>query len=179
MKRLIKTCTVLLLLIGLSISVTAQEQANTIPPQVQKFKRFIGTWTATVNLRDDQQKIHNFKQQFVFTSIADGNGLYVEELADSPEFGKMAGSDLIGYDPYEKLIHCYTVDNMGTTHDHICTWKSDDNFYMEHNSIRNGKKYAEKINIVFKGNDSMEASMTSLLDGKVTMSSTATYTRVK
>ena len=179
MKRFIHTGIILLLFAGLSMAASAQEKANTIPPQVQKFKRFVGTWTATVTMKDDQQKTHTFTQKFVFSSIAGGNGLYAEESADSPEFGKMTGSDLLGYDPYEKQIHCYTVDNMGTTHDHICTWKSDDNFYMEHNSIRNGKKYTEKINLVFKGNDTIDATMTSFLDGKVSESSTATYTRNK
>ncbi len=156
-----------LLLLGPALVSVAQKGDAAGPAEVQNLKIFIGTWKGNMTMKDAMQKSYPVAQTFICTSIAGGNGIYVEEIAESPEMGKMVGSDLIGYDPYGKQMHCFTVDNMGTAHDHLCSWKNDNQFYLEHNSMRDGKKYQEQIDLVFKGTDVMEMNLRVYVDGKL------------
>lgn len=48
-----------------------------------------------------------------------GSGLYMDESATMSDLGKLDGGNIIGYDPYDKKLHWFSVDNFGTTHDHI------------------------------------------------------------
>jgi hypothetical protein len=50
---------------------------------------------------------------------------------------------------------------------------------MEHNSMREGKAYQEKIDLVFKGKDTVDFSVISSLDGTVTETSTGTVKKAK
>jgi hypothetical protein len=119
------------------------------------------------------------KAEWNFRSVAGGHGVYLEETVTDPASGTLKSSDLMGFDPYDKKIHVYTVDNMGTCHDHICEWKSPEHFYLEHNSMRDGKVYIEKINMVMKGNDSFESDYKAILDGKIVGTGQGTLTRAK
>jgi len=167
MARLLKGCIMsVMAIVILSAGAKAQQGNAATPPEVQNLMKFVGMWKGNMTMTDSQQKTHTIKQTVVCTPIAGGNGIYVEEAAESAEMGKMTGSDIMGYDPYAKQLHCFTVDNMGTAHDHLCTWKSDDHLYMEHNSMRDGKNYQEKIDMIFKGKDMMQFSMTTWSDGK-------------
>ena len=56
---------------------------------------------------------------------------------------------------------------MGTCHDHDCTWKTPDHFYVEHNSVRDGKAYKESVDLVFKDKNTLDFSETATLDGNV------------
>lgn len=184
MKKAYSFIIVLSLALGPMIAgVFGQEKAAT-PVEVQNLMKFIGMWKGDMTMKDSQQKTFSIKQTVVCTPIAGGSGIYIEEVSESPDMGKMTGSDIMGYDPYAKQLHCFTVDNMGTAHDHLCTWKNDNHLYMEHNSVRDGKTYQEKIDMVFTDKTHLQFSMTTYVDGKTmetgegTMNKTA-YTKAE
>jgi hypothetical protein len=168
--------TVMALAAGIMTS-RGQENAPVVPDQVRKLDKFIGTWKAELVYNHDN-KSDKIMSTMTFRSISGGFGVYADETSTSPVLGTMKGADLLGYDPFSKEIHCYTVDNMGTTHDHICQWKTDNDFYLEHNSMREGRKYQEKILCSFMGNDKMSFKADAYLDGKLVESTSGTYTRV-
>ena len=132
---------------------------------MNNFKQFIGIWEADAVLTIDG-KPHKILYHINFRRAADGKGLYADEWFSDTALGNMKGANLIGYDPYDSKVHWYSVDNMGTTHEHIGDWKGSDDFYMEHNGMREGKKYVEKISMKFNGKGEMEFQLNSTLDGK-------------
>jgi hypothetical protein len=169
--------TIAMLMVSVSVA-NAQEKKQEIPAAIRNAQQWIGKWSGTMTMAM-QGKTFKPKAEWVFRSVAGGYGVYLEQTSTDPELGTMNSSDLMGFDPFDQKIHVYTVDNMGTCHDHICEWKSADHFYLEHNSIRNGKTYTEKIDMVMKGKDSFDTDYKGILDGKVTESGQGIMKRVK
>ena len=156
-----------LLVLGCTVTMQAQEKKDAVPAEAAKLNKFIGKWVGPATITDDKNQSVKITSTMVFQSVAGGYGIYGTESSDDPKMGKFRGSDLMGYDPYDKKIHCYTVDNTGICHDHICSWKSPDKFHMEHQSTRDGKAFKEEVDIFFKDRNTTEYSIISSLDGKV------------
>ena len=154
----------------------AQEKGQKINPGISKFAKSLGTWHSNFNSTTNG-KTQVLDYTVVFSSVADGNGVYMEETAKGPEAGTYHAGNIIGYDQYDKKLHWYTVDNTGVAHDHIVTWKGDNHYSFVHNGVRNGKKYSENLEGTFKGENSMEIVYTAKLDGKVTEKSQGTFER--
>ncbi len=164
------------MILAVSAQKISAQQSSTIPAEVQKLDKFLGSWKGT--LTDIHQKEQTqVTAQITFKPVAGGWGLYAEELDSDPKSGELKGVDLMGYDPYAKKLHCYTVDNTGTTHDHLCTWKSDNVFYMEHNSMRDGKSYQEKITCTFKGKDQIDFKLETFIGGQLDETLAGLYNR--
>jgi hypothetical protein len=157
--------------------LSAQDGDRKIDPGILNFSRCIGTWHSDFNSTMDG-KATVVDYTVTFSSIASGNGIYMEERATSPEMGTYTCGNLIGYDPYGKRLHWFSVDNMGSTHDHSVVWKSPDHFVMSHSSMRNGKKYTEDLDGIIKSDRAMDLTFVAKLDGKVTEKGQGTFERV-
>ena len=77
----------------------------------------------------------------------------------------MKGANLVGFDPYDSKIKWFSVDNMGTAHEHIGEWLTPDHLFIEHNGVRDGRKYVEKIDFTFKSKDEMMFKLVGTYDG--------------
>jgi hypothetical protein len=91
----------------------------------------------------------------------------------------MHASDLFGYDRSDGKLHCYTVDNMGTTRDLVCDWESPDHLVMGYNRIENGKQVTEKLDFTLKEDNILEFTGNSITDGKTQWSGTGTFHRIE
>jgi hypothetical protein len=101
----------------------------------------------------------------------------MHEWADVPELGKFDGENLIGYDPVKKELLWYTVNNVGTTHEHTVTWNSDKEMHLEHNGMLDGKQYKENGTAVFKDPNTVELNIIETLDGKEQSTMKAVFKR--
>lgn len=160
-KTTFKTILAAVLLLFALNMVNAQET----PQALSDLMRLEGHWEGQATLVLDG-KTYTFPYHFDFKKTAGGSGLLMEEWFNSTELGKLSGTNLIGYNANDDKIHWFSVDNFGTTHDHTGTWKSREHFYMETTETIQKKKYVEKINLIFKGNDTLELSLLATLDGK-------------
>lgn len=151
-------------------------RAQEMPQALKNTMRFEGSWQGEATYTTEG-KTYNFPYYFDFKKAADGKGLYADEWFDSPELGHLQAADLLGYNANDGKIHIFTVDNFGTTHDHLCTWKGADHFYMEANETIEHKRYVEKIDVIFQGNDAFTLSLIASLDGKETERLSATFAR--
>ena len=158
---------VAVLFVAATCVAQAQAKKAALPGDQASLQKFVGKWSGTTNMTDDKKQSLKILTHMNFTSVADGNGIYGVEYFDDPKAGKLRASYLCGYDPYQKKIHFYAIDNMGTCHDHDCTWKTPDHFYVEHNSVRDGKAYKESVDLVFKDKNTLDFSETDTLDGNV------------
>ena len=139
--------------------------AQEVPQALSDLMRLEGHWEGQATLILEG-KTYTFPYHTDFKKTADGSGLLMEEWFSSEELGKLMGTNLIGYNANGAKIHWFSVDNFGTTHDHTGTWKSREYFYMETTEMMQKKKYKEKIDLIFKGNDTLELSLSATLDGK-------------
>jgi hypothetical protein len=123
-------------------------------------------------------KTYQFDYTVKCMPIAGGNGAYWEEYGMHPAMGEMHTSDLFGYNTADGKLHCFTVDNMGESRDQICDWKSSDHLSIEYDGLKDGKEYNNKMDLSFTGDDILDFSAVSSVDGKVAWSGSGTFHKV-
>jgi hypothetical protein len=158
--------------------VQAQSSAPAMPEAVINLNKFNGSWQASVSSQMGD-KTYKFDYTVKCTPVAGGNGSYWEESGSEPSIGDMSASDLIGYNRTDGKLHCYSVDNMGTTRDNICEWKSPDHLVMQYQGRENGKQIVSKMDLVLTGDDVMEFTMNTTQDGKPQMSGSGTFHKIE
>jgi len=138
--------------------------------------RLEGLWTGPCNMILDS-KSYQIKYSLNFRSILNGIGMQMDENFQHTELGSYQGTNLIGYDPNEKIIHWFSVDNMGTTHNHIIRWINVNRIEMEHQSVQNGKKYTEQAFIQFRNDQTFEMQLIAKSDNKTVQELTGTLSK--
>jgi hypothetical protein len=144
----------------------AQDKKPVQPAALEFLLGLEGKWQATATMKTGD-KVSTFQYFSDFRRTAEGHGLVMDESAELPDMGKMQGTNLIGYDPFDGNIHWFSVDNMGTAHDHVGKMVDKDHFRMVHNSTRDGKVYREDIDVIRKGPKEVSLKVVSSLDGIV------------
>jgi hypothetical protein len=161
---------------GLFMNSYAQEQAAGQPRDLQYIMEIAGNWEGPATMKTDGKELH-FTYHADFKKIAAGNGLDMHEWCDIPGMGKMDGGNLIGFDPNDGKIHWYSVDNMGTTHEHVGSFSDHDHFSMVHKSMHEGKEYLETLEMVRKGKDKLYIKLVGMTNGKEDEVITADFQR--
>ena len=134
------------------------------PVEISSLMKFVGSWQSDASLTTEGKTV-KVNYWVNCKKTADGNGIIADEGFSSPDFGTMSGSNLAGFDPYDSKIKWFSVDNMGTAHEHTGEWVSPDHLFLEHDGMRDGKKYVEKMDFVFSGNDVLNFKLIGTLDG--------------
>jgi hypothetical protein len=142
----------------------SQQREQQIPAPVQNLMKFIGRWEshATIASGDKTYKVIYW---VTCRKTAGGNGIYMDEGFTIPETGNVKGADLAGYDPFDLKIKWFSVDNMGTTHQHVGEWVDSNHLFIEYDAARDGKQFVEKIDFIFKTPDVLDFKLIGTLDG--------------
>jgi hypothetical protein len=134
------------------------------PDAIKNLMKFLGDWQSKAALTMEG-KTHDVDYMVSCTKTADGNGIFADEKVTIPEMGTLKGANLAGYDPYDKKIKWFSVDNMGTTHEHVGEWKSPDHLFIHYAGMRDGKKYEENIDFHFMGTNELHFKLVATLGG--------------
>lgn len=153
------TLSLLILITGLSNSLTAQTP-------LENLFRLEGRWEGEATLILDGNTF-NFTYYADFKKNDEGSGMYMEEWFSHADLGSLKGYNLIGYNARDEKIHWFSVDNFGTTHDHLGYWRTNDHFYMEATEKHQGKKFEEKIDIVFINENEISLHLVATIGGKL------------
>uniref|UniRef100_A0A7C2SP99 DUF1579 domain-containing protein n=1 Tax=Thermoanaerobaculum aquaticum TaxID=1312852 RepID=A0A7C2SP99_9BACT len=166
-----------LVMVGLFAGgANAQDETGVTPEILKAALRLEGRWEANA-LGQLGGKTQSFKYNMHFHKTASGSGLLMYETANIPDIGKLDGTNLIGYDPYDGKLHWFSVDNLGTTHDHTGELLSKDHIRLIHESSREGKSYREQIDIEFLSADRVKMKLVGTLDGNVEETLEGTFVR--
>ena len=140
-----KKLALIALIAGLGFS---KAHSQTIPDPLNKLFRLEGNWMAlTTMVLDGNTFTFNYYASFVRN--AENSGMYMEEHFSIPDLGELKGYNLIGFNARDEKIHWFSVDNFGTTHEHLGYWISDDHFIMSVTEKHDGKKFEETIEMTF------------------------------
>jgi len=161
-----------ILITGLSfITTTAQT-----PTALDNLFRFDGSWAGEATLILEGNTF-NFTYYADFKKNNESSGMYMEEWFSHPDLGSLKGYNLIGYNARDEKIHWFSVDNFGTCHEHLGYWKTNDHFYMETTEKHKGKKFEEKIDIIFKSNDELLFHLIATIGGQLYEDATVIFHR--
>jgi len=157
----------------------AQSMNEATAAQLKMLLQFQGFWeTNAATLQMDGKEQH-FAYTADFKTTADNNGFTMIEKANIPGMGKLYGANLAGVSPNDGKIHWFSVDNLGTTHEHTGLFTDSRHFSMTHTGLQNGKEYLETISVTFDGKGLMHMKETATLDGKTLLVITGTFHRRK
>lgn len=159
---------ILVALFGIISASTSYAQTET-PPTPEILKRVLsleGKWEGKATMQMGG-KTYNFQYFMHYRKTADDNGLYMDEHATIPDVGRLIGGNIIGFDPYEQKLHWFSVDNFGTTHDHIGELIDKDHLRLIHESQREGKTYREEIDFEWKSPKQLHAKLIGTLNGQI------------
>jgi hypothetical protein len=179
MKRtnlLFVSATVLLLLTAATLTARARTIAEDPPRDLARMLVMEGSWTSEGQMMYGG-KTYAITYKCTFKKTADGSGMTMEEWFDSPDLGKMRGMNLIGYDVNTKTVRWFSVDNMGTAHEHTGTWTSDTHFSMDFHGKSEGKKFDEVITMDLEGHDRCKVHVTGNVAGKLREEFTGVFVR--
>lgn len=121
-------------------------------------------------------KTYSLEYHADFHRTKDGSGLQMTEWFDSSDLGAFRGENLIGFDPITKKIRWFSVDNLGTTHEHVGDWTSPTRFSMEHRGVREGKKEVETVSMDLRG-ENLFVHIVATLGGKKGQELSGTFRR--
>ena len=161
------------LLAGLGFS---NSNAQSVPEALNKLFRFEGNWMAPTTMVLDGNT-YNFNYYASFSKSAESSGMYMEESFSSPELGDLKGYNMIGFNSRDGKIHWFTVDNFGTTHEHLGYWITDDHFFMSVIEKHDGKKFEELIDMTFIDNDHVSFHLIAKLANTVFEEVSGTFER--
>jgi len=121
-----------------------------VPEQAARLQRLVGTWkgTATITMGKDVVKATARMQ---CERAAGGLGIRCTDRFDIPGMGVYEESDIMGYDPGDRLVHWFSVTSMGETHDHKGSWDGDTLVLQHTGPSPDGKLYSERIAMTVSG----------------------------
>jgi hypothetical protein len=150
--------------------------ANEMPDVLRKALSLEGEWEADATLNLGGQVL-NFKYRMSYRRLNHTPSLYMQEEGEIPGIGTLIGVNLIGYDPYGEKLHWFTVDNFGTTHDHICELLAEDHMQLIHASEKEGKRFREITDLFWRSADEVAARLVATLGGEVEEELEGTFVR--
>lgn len=151
------------------------EEPKGPPPALERLMKLEGHWVGEARMVIEG-KGYTVTYHADFRRTKDGSGLTMSEWFDSADLGSFRGENLIGYDPFTKRIRWFSVDNMGTAHEHAGDWTSETRYAMEHRGLRQGRKYLEKVSMEVQG-EALAVRMVGALGGKKTEELSGTFRR--
>ena len=152
-------------LFTLLLCQSATAQAPETPEAVKNMMALVGRWEATdVKLTIGDQ---HYTTPYLIncTAINDGTGLMMQEGANIPGLAELKGMNLVGWDPNLQQMHVYSVDNLGTCHDHVGYWNCANELYVQYQGVIEGKMYVEQIWIRLEEGGRMHLILLGELNG--------------
>lgn len=162
------------LLAALLVAVVAIAQEM---PEAQKnLAQFEGMWVCKnpdIRMGDQQ-----FKGLYTLDChlVNDNTGILAHEKFQSDDF-TMLGENLIGFDPYLKLVHLYSIDNTGTAHDHYGFWIDSKNLFVQYQGVVEGKMYVEQIWMSLPDANTLQVKLHGMHNGELVENINAVFTK--
>jgi len=169
-----------LLLAGLLATVPALAQTyEATSSQLKMLLQLKGYWTTNAATMQTDGKEYKFAYYADFKTTSDNNGIVMHEWATIPGMGKLDGTNLAGINMYDGKVHWFSVDNMGTTHEHIGEFTNSKHFSMTYKGPQEGKAYVETLTMDFTDANTLQLKQVGTLDGKEAVLITGTFHRTK
>lgn len=130
----------------------AQGMFSPPPEPVKQLYRFIGDWHGKAIACMGKDTVR-FPLTIRAEKTADGWGVLATARGDMGKMGTYHETDMFGWSPQSKLVHLFTVTNMGETHDHSGDWLKDEKTTLKltFTQPQEGREFKEEIMAILHG----------------------------
>lgn len=139
--------------------------------------QFVGKWVSSDIKLTMGGKTYGGKYTFDCSAVNMNTGIIAHEHFENSEMGHMMGENLLGYDPNLQQVHLYSIDNMGTAHDHYGFWIDNHHLFLQYQGVVEGKMYVEQIDMVFKDQNTMQLKLSAMLNGEIFETANGIFTK--
>ena len=170
-----KTKVVFTILLPVIFSLPAFSQDM---PQAQKnIMKFQGKWSSNDIKINMGGQTYSGDYTFDCVPVNGNTGIQAHEKFVNKDLGTMLAENLLGYDPNLGQVHLYTIDNMGTTHDHYGYWIDDNHLFLQYQGVVDGKMYVEQLDMVFQGPNKLVFKLNAMLNGETFEQAKGTFVK--
>jgi len=150
------------------------QMAQGAPAEVRGLADMVGTWEGTGTMRMGTQSA-NVRFRWVCEVASGGYAVRCGlSMTGVPGMASYEESDLMGWNPNDRLYHWYSVTNAGEVHDHAGSCDGTTTTFL-YQGVVDGKLFVERISFVMQNNQlrlrattSEGATETSVLEGSAT-----------
>lgn len=145
---------------------------STIPRELELLKQLIGDWKIDMDMRMPDGSMAKGAGRATGRVVSGGSGLYgvlVELEAEIEGMGRLDELDLFGFNAHDGKVHSFTLNSMGTSHDHIGGWKSDRILEIGWSGVADGKDSSELITFTWNSPKELAVNEVDRVEGAVSM----------
>ena len=168
----------LIKILMLVIIITGLLSAQKISSEQQNLSQMTGKWLAKKAVLMIDGKSYSGEYSLESLPVNMNTGLLVHEKFSNDELGSMIGEDLLGFDPNQKQIHLYSIDNTGTCHDHYGYWIDNKHLFVQYQGVVEGKMFVEQIHILNETPEKMRLKLTGMLNGDIFEEADVTFIKM-
>lgn len=146
----------------------AQEMFTPPPEPVKQLYRFIGDWRGKAVASMGKDTIR-FPLTIKAEKTADGWGVLASVRGDMGKMGTYHETSMFGWSPQTKLVHLFSVTNMGETHDHFGDWLKDEKTTLKLTFTQpqgEGTEFKEEIMMILHDGNQMTMRSLTMRNGE-------------
>lgn len=151
----------------------------TMSSELKALLQLKGYWQTNAATMQTGGKEYKFAYYADFKTTADNNGIVMHEWATIPGMGNLDGENLAGINMYDGKIHWFSVDNMGTAHEHVGSFTDAKHFSMQYKGTQKGKEYVETLEIELPDANTLNLKQVATSGGEQAALITGTFHRKK
>ena len=143
----------------------AADVAKPDAPEIVRLGQLVGRWKGKIDLVEPDKPPQKLEFTMDCRRAAESWGVACETREWNQSLD-IRESMLFGYDPNDRIVHFFSVDNQAETHDHAGRWTDERTLALEHVGSLDGRPFREKVSMAFRGKDGLDGEYVGLLDGK-------------
>jgi hypothetical protein len=108
---------------------------------------------------------------------AGGWSVACDETIRLPQMGVMRGHTLFGYEPGTRVLHIYTVNNMGEVRDLPGKWEDESTISYRYEGTQGGKPFVQEARIALTDAGTFDVDLTVTVGGQPMVAFDGTFHR--
>jgi hypothetical protein len=118
------------------------------PPEMTRLMAMKGAWVFDGTVTMGPRKPRKARWRIHCKDAAGGWSLVCNETIHLPRMAAMHGTTTFGYDAATRVLHIYTVNNMGEVRDLHGKWEDDRTITYRYQGMQGGKPFVQEARIV-------------------------------
>lgn len=147
--------------------------------QLKMLLQFNGYWETDAAIMQSGGKEYKFAYRADFKTTTTDHGIVIHEWATIPGVGRLDGQNLAGVNMFDGKIHWFSIDNMGTAHEHTGMFTDDKHFSMQYKGMQEGKEFTEILEIELTDPNTLHLKQVATSGGEQVVMITGTFHRTK
>jgi hypothetical protein len=153
----------------------AQPAMPAPPPEAARLGALKGAWVFDGTVTMGNGKPRKARWRINCREAAAGWSVACDETIGLPGMGTMRGHTLFGYDPATRILHIFTVNNMGEVRDLPGKWADERTIMYRYEGTQGGKPFVQEARIALTEAGTYAVNLKVTLGGRPVVALDGTF----